>query len=571
MAKKPANLIYGVDDKPPLSTTLILGFQHVMILFISVILPAIVIGEMGDSISKETAQSFISLTMIAGGIVTILQAIKKGPLGSGYLSPSVSGPSYLSASLLAVHSGGLSLLFGMTGFVGLVEVLLSRFMQKLRFLFPPEVTGTVVTLVGLVMISISVKNLVGINHFDTVSQPSEVIVGLATLAIMIGLNVFSKGKLKLYGILIGIGAGYLLAFFFGLLNSKSIEQINSASLFGIPYIENMHWDFDPAFIIPFTVAALCSTLKTVGDIATCQKINDADWKRVDMKTASGGIFADGLGGVIPGLIGGFGQSTSSSNIGLSLATGATSRRIAYVVGILFILLAFLPKLANVFIIMPKPVMGATLIFAVSFMIVQGLQIMTSRMLDARKIFIIGASLIFGLSADMVPEIYQNVPHWIQPLFSSSLSLGSVTAVFLNLVFRIGISKHSLLEIDAGEDFNSKIFDFMEKQGGEWGARKEVIFNAASAMNEVMESVSGAKLTSDTVRMKMRFDEFNLDVDITYQGKAIEIPEERPTKKDLVYDEHAFSKLSAFLINQYADKVKATHQNGQTEIKLHFDH
>ena len=207
MPKKPSNLIYGLEDKPSIKTTLLLGFQHVMIMFIAIIFPAIIIGELGNTISSSTARSFISLTMIAGGIVTILQALKKGPVGSGFLSPSVAGPSYLSASILAVQSGGLSLLFGMTGFVGIVEVLFSRFMHKLRFLFPPEVTGTVVTLVGLVIIPISVKYLVGIDSGDTITQPQELFVGLATLVIMIGLNVFSKGKIRLYGVLISIITG----------------------------------------------------------------------------------------------------------------------------------------------------------------------------------------------------------------------------------------------------------------------------------------------------------------------------------------------------------------------------
>jgi len=571
MAKKPANLIFSVDEKPPLVTSLVLGFQHVMIMFIAIILPIIIIQELGDSISLQTARSFISFTLIAGGIVTILQALKKGPVGSGFLSPSVAGPAYLNASILAVHTGGLSLLFGMTGFVGIVEVIFSRFIHKLRFLFPPEVTGTVVTLVGLVLIPMSVKNLLGIGINDTVSTPNEIIVGVSVLVIMIGLNVFSKGKLKLYGILIGMASGYALAYIFNLIPHESFTQITEAAYFGIPHIENMSWDFEPSFIIPFTVATLCSTLKTVGDIATCQKINDADWKRVDMKTVSGGILADGLGGIIPGLIGGFGQSTSSANIGLSLATGVTSRKVAFFAGGLIIILAFLPKLANVFIIMPKTVMGAVLVFVISFMIVQGIQIMTSRMLDARKIFVIGASIIFGLSADMVPELYANVPHWIQPLFSSSLSLGSVTAVALNLFFRIGISKHSVLEVEPNEDFNSKIFNFMDQRGTEWGARKEVIFNAASAMNEVMETIVASRLTKGKVVMKMSFDELNLNIDINYQGAPFNIPEQQPTKDDIINDEKAISKLSAYLIHHYSDKVKLSNSKGKTTVKLYFEH
>lgn len=571
MIKKSSNLIYGVNDKPPKWITLLLGLQHVMIIFIAIILPVIIVGELGDTISHHTARSFISLTMIAGGITTILQALKKGPVGSGYLCPSVAGPSYLHASMMAVQTGGLSLLFGMTGFVGFIEVLLSRIMHKLRFMFPPEVTGIVVTLVGLVLIPLSVNHFFGLSNEDNVSETPEIIIGILTFSVMIGLNIYSKGKLKLYCILIGMTMGYLLAYLFGIIPASDFNQIKDAELFSIPYIENMSWSFDFDFIIPFVIAALCSTLKTTGDIATCQKINDANWSRVDMKSASRGILADGIGCIIPGLIGGFGQSTSSSNVGLSVATGATSRRIAYAAGIIFIFLAFFPKLSNIFLIMPKPVMGATLIFVVSFMIIQGLQIIMSRMLDARKIFIVGASLVLGLSADMVPEVYQNVHHWLQPVFSSSLSLGAVSAVVLNLILRIGISKHKKLELKVDEEFTSKIFDFMEKQGSAWGARKEIIFNAASAMNELMESVVAMKLVSNNIIMNISFDELKLDVDINYQGKSFEFPKVKPSKEDLETDESAVYRLSGYLINQYTDKIKTSYKNGRCNIKLHFDH
>lgn len=201
------------------------------------------------------------------------------------------------------------------------------------------------------------------------------------------MNVYSKGKLRLYCVIIGMIVGYVSSFLFGLLDTESIAQVKDAPLFSFPYIEKMRWAFDFHLMIPFTIAALASTFKTVGDISTCQRINDTKWKRTDMKTVSGGILVDGIGGILPGVVGRFGQSTSSSNVGLSVATGATSRIIAWFVGGLLIFLAFFPKLANVFIIMPKPVMGAVLIFSVSFMIIQGFQMVMSRMLDSRKIFV----------------------------------------------------------------------------------------------------------------------------------------------------------------------------------------
>jgi NCS2 family nucleobase:cation symporter-2 len=114
-------VIYGVDERPPLLTGFILGFQHVCILFIAIVLPVVIIRTLGTNIDTATAQSFISMSMLASGVATILQALKRGPVGSGYLCPAVCGPSYFSASLAAANAGGLPLLFGMTAVGGFIE------------------------------------------------------------------------------------------------------------------------------------------------------------------------------------------------------------------------------------------------------------------------------------------------------------------------------------------------------------------------------------------------------------------------------------------------------------------
>jgi NCS2 family nucleobase:cation symporter-2 len=571
MPRKPSNLLFGVEEKPSLFVTFILGLQHVFILFISLIFPVVIIKELGSDIEPGVARAFISLSMVAGGITTILQALKKGPVGSGYLCPSVCGPSYLSASITAAHAGGLPLLFGMTGFTGLMEVIFSRIMHKLRFLFPSEVTGVIVTMVGIMVISLSVQNFLGLSGTDTLTQIEELLVAFATLGTIVALNVYSKGRLRLYCITIGMIVGYTLSYFLGIIPHQDILSIKEADIFALPHVSHLSWKFDLTMIIPFIVATLCSSLKTVGDLVTCQKINDADWKRPDMKSVAGGIFADGMGGIIPGLIGGFGQSTSSSNVGLSIATGATSRIIAYPIGIIIIILAFLPKFAQIFIIMPKPVIGATLIFAVSFMIVAGLQIIMTRMLDARKTFVVGISLIFGISADMLPEVYKNVHPWIQPIFNSSLSLTAVTAIVLNLIFRIGIAKSKTLDLIVGKDTSEKIFTFMEAQGGAWGARKEVVYKAISAMNEFWESVNVLGLCKKKVRMDVRFDEYNLDIDIHYDGVPMEFPIAPPERSSLVEDEKILAKLSGFLIRHYVDRIKSEEKNGHCHVHLYLDH
>jgi xanthine permease XanP len=568
---KPANLLYGVNEKPPLPVVLVLGLQHVFILFISLIFPALIVNLMGDAIDSDSARSFVSLSMIAGGIITILQAIRFKGIGSGYLCPSVCGPSYLTASILAVKTGGLSLLFGMTAFAGVIESILSRIMKRLRFLFPPEVMGIVVALIGIVIIPLAIDNFFGVSGTDTVTTGPEILVAILTLITMVAINVWGKKQLRLFSIIIGMVVGYVASFSLGIIPQESINHLFESQWFSVPYIRNLHWSFDASLVVPFIVATICSTIKSIGDLGTCQKINDVNWKRLDMHTISSGILVDGFGGILPGIIGGFGQSTSSSNVGLSLATGATSRRIAYATGGIIIFLAFFPRLSELFIIMPPPVIGATLIFAISFMIIAGFQMIATRMLDVRRTFVLGFAVIFGLSADLAPELYASVPDWIQPVFSSSLALGSVTAIVMNLIMRIGISSRSSIELSPSKHTSTDVFNFMESQGSKWGARREVVMNAAATVNEVLESVTALDLARSPLKVEVKFDELNFDIAISYQGKPLQFDKKPPSPEELLENENALASLSGFIIRSKVDQISSHISNDTCRIHIHFDH
>jgi xanthine permease XanP len=569
MPKKPSELVYGVDDNPPLPESILLGLQHISIVTIALIFPVVIVRAIGGT--PEQAGFMVSMCMFASGAGTILQALNKKGVGSGYLCPSVCGPSYLSASLLAAKTGGLSLLFGMTSVAGLFEVFLSRVMHRLRPLFPAEVTGLVVAMVGIAVIPVAVRNFVGLDATDTVTEIEELIVAFITLFAMVGINVWGKGKPKLYSVLIGMVIGYIAAYLLGILDSSHIDEILQAPLVAFPDLSYFGLSFSFVLLVPFLIAITCSSLKSVGDITTCQKINDLEWKRPDMKNIGGGILADGLSAIISGLVGAMGQSTSSSNVGLSIGTGATSRKIAFATGGILIFLAFFPKLAKIFVIMPKPVMGAALIYAVSFMIVAGFQIITSRMLDARKTFVVGIPIIVGLSVDAMPGMYANVDPWIHPLFSSSLSLATVLAVALNLILRVGIRKRQQIVLKPGVDTPETIYAFMEQQGAAWGARREVIYRAISAMNEFFESVSTLGLAKGDVKADVSFDEFNLDIAFHYRGMPMEFAAIRPTETDLLMDEESVVKLSGFLINQYVDSIKSEIEGDLCCVQFHFDH
>jgi NCS2 family nucleobase:cation symporter-2 len=321
---------------------------------------------------------------------------------------------------------------------------------------------------------------------------------------------------------------------------------------------------------PFLIAALTAGLKTVGDTTLCQKANDAGWKRTDMKSVSGGVFANGFGSAVSGLLGGIGQNTTSSSIGISLAAGTTSRAIAWPLGLLVIALAFFPKAATIVAAMPVPAVGAVLIYAACFIVLGGLQLLTSRMLDARRIFAVGIALIFGLSVEIVPDLYRTLPSFLKPIFSSSTSVAAVLVVILSLLFRIGVKKHRSLELRTGHDYLDEITLFMDDQGSAWGMRNEVVTRATDAAYEVVNNLGILPLRSEIFTLRTSWDEFRLDLEVEYAGPPIEIADSMPALEEMG-TQAGSAHLAGYLIRQYADRVRIREKNGLCRVQLHFDH
>ena len=196
------------------------------------------------------------------------------------------------------------------------------------------------------------------------------------------------------------------------------------------------------------------------------------------------------------------QTTSSGSVGLSVATGATSRYLAFVVGGLLIALSFFPHIAMFLAVMPKPVIGVILIVEISFILPAGMQICTSRMLDFRKMFVLGLALSFGMAMEVVPDINHAWPGWLQQLLNSSLAMASVTAVLLTLLFRLGISNHQTLEIAPGEG-SERLERFMEENGENWGARREVVNRVLFTVDEVLHVIRAERLASGAIQVGCR--------------------------------------------------------------------
>lgn len=430
MPRRPPGLIYAVDERPPHLTLLLLAIQHIFLMSSSLVLPVVLVSEIGGSFNE--VRSVVALSMIACGMGTIIQAMRVRGVGSGYLCPNLVGPNFFGCLMSAAWLGGLPLMRGMTIAAGLFEALFARFLRRIRYLFPPEITGLVVLMVGVSLIPLAASKFLGITYQDEPISRASFLVALLTLLSMIAVNVWGRGKARLFGVLIGMTVGYGLSVALGLLGPAQWREVYQAPWAAFPWLPSMlhlsfRWSLLPTFLIVSTTGAL----KTMGNLILAEKVNDADWKEPDIDRIGGGLLADSVAVTVSGLIGGMASDTSASNVALSSASGATSRAIAYAAGGLFAVLGFSPKIGAVLSIMPMPVMGAILVFVVAFMLLSGIQIILGSGVDARKTFIIGIALIFGLSLDIQPELYAGIHGWLRSLFDSSLTLSTVVAVVLN--------------------------------------------------------------------------------------------------------------------------------------------
>ena len=563
--RKPATLVYGVEEHPPRMVTLITALQHVGVVAIFLIYPLIVLRQSGAP--PDEISSVLRLAMLALAFAVLLQALPKGPVGSRFLAPSIFTGVYLAPSIMAVKIGGMPLLWGMTMFAGLVEFGLSLVWTRLRAFIPPETAGMVVFLIGLVIGITALRLLIG-NGGGTVDGNDALVSGLA-LGTMIGLNIWNKGKLKLFCILIGMAVGYVLSTITGQLTGTDFERVFSQGVFALPGFGHIAYAFNTDLIIPFAVSGLAAAMNTTAVVTTYQRLNDADWVRPDMGSISRGITGDGISSMVSGLLGTFGLTVSTANVGLAAATGVTSRNIAWVLAPLLMLAAFQPTLIGVLSIMPPAVMVSALLFTAMFIMIGGINIISSRILDARRTLVIGMGIMAFVVVSVFPAAFTRAPGWAQPLVTSPLVLATIVALALNLVFRIGIRREVLLEIAPRKTDSQEVADFIERAGGVWGARRDVIMRVQAAVLQALEAVTEFCAPSGLVKLAIGYDEFDIDARLSYAGKPLELAQTAPTNDEIIASAEGGRRLAGFMIRHYTDEVAAKTEAGGATIEMHF--
>jgi NCS2 family nucleobase:cation symporter-2 len=248
-----------------------------------------------------------------------------------------------------------------------------------------------------------------------------------------------------------------------------------------------------------------------------------------------------------------------------------SRYVAYAIGGLFIALGLMPKIATLLALMPRAVMVAALLFTICFIIINGMQVINSRLLDARRTLVIGMAIVAGVAIETFPAIAAGAPQGLVPLIGSSFVFSTLIALLLNLLFRIGVKRTASLRVESAPVDPHKIDQFMETNGATWGARRDVIdrakFNLAQSLEVILDSCE----PQGSVEVAATFDEFNLDVRVSYVGPALELPAKRPSNEEIMESEEGQRRLAGFMLRRHADRVAATHKAGRSTILFHFDH
>jgi xanthine permease XanP len=566
MAERPKDLIYARDEKPPTVPLIAIGFQHVAVICPYLVMVALVAEA--AKLPQEAARNAMGLAMIAVAFLTVLQSLRLGRIGSGYLCPPVVSAIYLPSAMLAASVFGFPVACGMVIFAGGCEVAVGGLVNSLRKFFPAVVSGVVIIAVGIELGKIGLGVLLDpkVTHDARVNQ--MFLTALCVLLTMIALAVWAKGLPKLLCVLIGILLGYVVAALLQVFPKDFSVQLSQSPIFALPDPRFLSYGFEPSLMLPFAIAGLASGLRVVGVLTTCQQMNDAAWRRPDMESISGGVIADGIGCAVGGVLAAPGMSASPSLVGIEKITGVTSRVIARSIAGWLLALSCLPQFASLIVNMPRPVMAAALFFNGSLMFVAGIQIVVSRPITLRASLIVGLSLLSALSVLFFPEFYKSLPSWTHQFTASEITVAVVVSTILNALFLLGSWRYSQLRLGAGETpLTAASFDaFFDKQAADWKIPAADVQRVRGVVDQAIEHV--AANARGPVQLRIGSDSFDITVTLSYTGNLPNLPDARPGL-DLVEEQSFVSGLTGYLSGLHADRIERSAKGEECEIKLLF--
>ncbi|MFS4437993.1 uracil-xanthine permease family protein [Paracoccaceae bacterium GXU_MW_L88] len=444
------------DYMPPLAKAVPLGIQHVLAMFVSNVTPAIIVaGAAGFGFGSGSPDFplliyMIQASMLFAGIATLFQTIGFGPVGARL--PIVQGTSFafLPVMVPVVAGGGTEAMGGLMAAVvigGVFHAFLATQIGKIRFALPPLVTGLIVTLIGLALVKVGIQYAaggvpkIGTPEYGSLKSWS---VALVVLFTTLGLKFFAKGMLSVAAVLIGLIAGYIYAFFLGMVD---FSAVGNAAVVAPPQLLPFGFRIDPAAIIGMCLLAFVSAVETVGDVTAICK-GGAQREATD-KEITGATWADGLGSAVAGFFGTLPNTSFSQNVGLIAITGVMSRWVVTIGAVFLILCGFLPKVGAAISTMPIEVLGGGVIVMFGMVVASGVSMLADVEWNRRNMVIFGIAISVGLGLQLEPGAVQHLPKTAAVLMTSGLLPAAFIAIFLNLLLPDELPAEATEEVSGG--------------------------------------------------------------------------------------------------------------------------
>lgn len=439
---KPSELIYQLDERPPLPQTLFAALQHLLAMFVAIITPSLIICQTLGVPAAET-NTIISMSLFASGISSFIQIKTFGPIGSGLLSVQGTSFNFLGPIIgagLALKAGGadvptmMAAIFGTILVASTAEIFLSRVLEYAQKIITPLVSGIVVTLIGLTLIQVGLVSMGGgyaAMGDGTFGSLDKLALAGTVLLIIVVLNRSTNPYLRMASIVIAMAVGTIAAWAMGMLNTN---MAHDAELIALPIPMQYGLSFDWSLFIPLVLIFLITALEAIGDITATSEVSGQPVKGpVYIKRIKGGVLADGLNSAIAAAFNSFPNSTFSQNNGVILLTGVASRYVGYFIAGMLVILGLFPGVASMVQVIPEPVLGGATIVMFGTIAAAGVRIISRVELDRRAILIMAMSFSMGLGLAQKPEILQFMPEMIKNIFSSGVTAGGVTAILLNII------------------------------------------------------------------------------------------------------------------------------------------
>ncbi|QRV02049.1 purine/pyrimidine permease [Arcanobacterium phocisimile] len=429
----------SVDAVPKAPKLVLLSLQHLLAFYAgAVIVPLLIASSL--NLDSATTIHLINADLFTCGLATLIQSVgvtnKVGvrlPIIQGVTTTAVA--PIIAIGLAATDGAGgeasLPVIYGSIIVAGLFTFFAAPFFAKLLRFFPHHVTGTVLLVMGTSLLAVSANDFV--NYADGVPAVRDLAYGFGTLLAIVLVQRFFRGFLSTISVLIGLVGGTTIALVMDHIQPEKLDAVVNAPALGVTTPFYFGWPvFSLTAIISMIIVMLITMVETTGDVFATGEIVG---KRITSADVAAAIRADGASTTLGGILNSFPYTMFAQNVGLVRLTGIKSRWVAAGAGGLMIVVGLLPKVGAIVASIPSPVLGGASLALFANVAWVGLQTIAKSDLDDFRIAaIVTTSLGLAMLVTFRPEVAQVFPHWAQVFFSSGMSIGSITAILLNLVF-----------------------------------------------------------------------------------------------------------------------------------------